>query len=219
MGFEQAKKCYHFSYEIVNLPGNVTMSSREGTIVMFDDLLNEAFSRAAEIVDEKNPDLETSIKDEVSRSVALGALKYPLLAVDNNKIATFDWDRALDFEGQASPYIQYAHVRANSILTRAGEIPASSEPMYELHPSEIELLDRMSQFPEVVERSAAEYKPLLIANYVYDLAQDFTNFYQHCPVLQAEENIRNFRLQLTAAARTVLANGLKLLGISAPNVM
>lgn len=219
MGFEQAKKCYHFSYEIVNLPGNVTMSSREGTVVMFDDLLNEAFARAAAIVDEKNPDLDPSIKDEVSKSVALGALKYPLLAVDNNKIATFDWDRALDFEGQASPYIQYAHVRANSILVRAGALPTASEPKYEFHPSEIELLDRISQFPEMVQRSAADYKPLLIANYVYDLAQDFTNFYQHCPVLQAPDPIRDFRLRLTAAARQVLANSLNILGISAPHVM
>jgi arginyl-tRNA synthetase len=219
MGFEQAKKCYHFSYEIVNLPGNVTMSSREGTVVMFDDLLNEAFARALAIVEEKNPDIDPSLKGEVSRSVALGALKYPLLAVDNNKIATFDWDRALDFEGQASPYIQYAHVRANSILTRAGELPATAEPRHELHPSEIELLDRISQFPEMVQRSAADYKPLLIANYLYELAQDFTAFYQHCPVLQAKDEIRDFRLRLTAATRQVLANGLNLLGISAPNVM
>jgi arginyl-tRNA synthetase len=219
MGFEQAKKCYHFSYEIVNLPGNVTMSSREGTVVMFDDLLNEAFARALAIVEEKNPDIDPSLKDEVSRSVALGALKYPLLAVDNNKIATFDWDRALDFEGQASPYIQYAHVRANSILTRAGKLPTSAEPRYELHPSEIELLDQISQFPEMVQRSAADYKPLLIANYLYELAQDFTAFYQHCPVLQAKDEIRDFRLRLTAATRQVLANGLNLLGVSAPKVM
>jgi arginyl-tRNA synthetase len=146
-------------------------------------------------------------------------LKYPLLAVDNNKIATFDWDRALDFEGQASPYIQYAHVRANSILTRAGKLPTSAEPRYELHPSEIELLDQISQFPEMVQRSAADYKPLLIANYLYELAQDFTAFYQHCPVLQAKDEIRDFRLRLTAATRQVLANGLNLLGVSAPKVM
>lgn len=219
MGFKQAKKCYHLSYEIVNLPGDVTMSSREGTVVMFDDLLNEAFARAAIIVEEKNPSLSPSQKEEISQSVALGALKYPLLAVDNNKTATFDWDRALDFEGQASPYIQYAHVRANSILVRAGNLPPSTEPQYDLHSSEIELLDRLSQFPDIVQRSAVDYKPLLIANYVYDLAQDFTNFYQHCPVIQSQDEIRNFRMLLTAAARQVLANGLNLLGISAPSVM
>jgi arginyl-tRNA synthetase len=219
MGFEQAKKCYHFSYEIVNLPGNVTMSSREGTVVMFDDLLNEAFARALAIVEEKNPIIDPALKEDVSKSVALGALKYPLLAVDNNKIATFDWDRALDFEGQASPYIQYAHVRANSILKRAGNFPSTSEPKYEMHSSEIELLDRISQFPQTVQRSATDYKPLLIANYLYELARDFTVFYQHCPVIQAEDDIRDFRLRLTAATRQVLSNGLNLLGISAPNVM
>jgi arginyl-tRNA synthetase len=219
MGYPQAKNCVHLSYEIVNLPGNVTMSSREGTVVMFDDLLEEAFTRAAAIVEEKNPNLTTFQKEEVSQSVALGALKYPLLAVDNNKTATFDWDRALDFEGQASPYIQYAHVRANSILMRADELPPSTQPQYKLHPSEIELLDRISQFPEIVQRSAEEYKPLLIANYAYELAQAFTSFYQHCPVLQAEENTRKFRLRLTAATRQVLANSLRIMGIPAPNVM
>ena len=219
MGFKQAEKCYHLSYEIVNLPGNVTMSSREGTVVMFDDLINEAFARAKSLVEEKNPGLSSSEKETVSRSVALGALKYPLLSVDNNKIATFDWDRALDFEGQASPYIQYAHVRANSILNKAGEFPDRSTPKHELLAPEIELLDRMSRFPDLVQRAALEYKPLLIANYAYDLAHDFTAFYQYCPVLKAEDEVRDFRLNLTAAARQVLSNSLNLLNIIAPEVM
>jgi arginyl-tRNA synthetase len=219
MGFEQAQQCHHLSYEIVNLPGNVTMSSREGTIVMFDDLLSEAFSRAKDLVEQKNPSLSASEKEIVSRSVALGALKYPLLSVDNNKVATFDWDRALDFEGQASPYIQYAHVRANSILTRAAQYSRRTDVTYELSAPEIELLDRMSRFPEIVQRAATDYKPLLIANYAYDLAQDFTSFYQHCPVIKAEEGIRSFRISLTAAAKQVLSNSLNLLGITAPEVM
>jgi arginyl-tRNA synthetase len=219
MGFKQAEKCYHLSYEIVNLPGNVTMSSREGTVVMFDDLVNEAFARAKSLVEEKNPGLSPSEKETVSRSVALGAIKYPLLSVDNNKTATFDWDRALDFEGQASPYIQYAHVRANSILTKAGKFTRSTTPKHELLAPEIELLDRMSRFPDMVQRAASEYKPLLIANYAYDLANDFTAFYQHCPVLKAEDEVRDFRLNLTAAARQVLSNSLDLLNIVAPEVM
>jgi len=219
MGFKQAEKCYHLSYEIVNLPGNVTMSSREGTVVMFDDLINEAFVRAEKLVEEKNPELSSSEKEAVSRSVALGALKYPLLSVDNNKTATFDWDRALDFEGQASPYIQYAHVRANSIISRAGELPEATSPEFELLAPEIELLDRISRFPEIVQRAALDYKPLLIANYAFDLAHDFSSFYQHCPVLKAKDEVRRFRLGLTAAARQVLSNSLNLLSIVAPEVM
>jgi arginyl-tRNA synthetase len=219
MGFEQAKDCYHLSYEIVNLPGNVTMSSREGTIVMFDDLIHESFNRAHEIVEEKNPTLSESQKKEIAQIVALGALKYPMLAVDNNKVATFDWERALDFEGQAAPYIQYAHVRANSILNKAGKIPDPSPPKHDLELQEISLLDQLSRFPDEVSRSANDYKPLTIANYAYDLARTFTEFYQHCPVLKADQDVRSFRLRLTATTKQTLTNSLRLLGITAPEVM
>lgn len=219
MGFKQASQCHHLSYEIVNLPGNVTMSSREGTVVLFDDLVAEAIARAVQIVEEKNPILSDSQKHEVARIVAMGALKYPLLAVDNNKTATFDWDRALDFEGQAAPYIQYAHVRANSILARADDLPEPISPAYPLETQEVALLDWISRLPDEVQRSARDYKPLLIANYAYELARTFTEFYQHCPVLQAENGKRQMRLRLTAAARQTLANTLRLLGIEAPEVM
>ncbi|HEY43529.1 MAG TPA: arginine--tRNA ligase [Anaerolineae bacterium] len=219
MGFKQGKDCYHLSYEIVNLPGNVTISSREGTIVMFDDLIQEAFRRAHEIVEEKNPTLSENQKKEIAQIVALGALKYPMLSVDNNKVATFDWERALDFEGQAAPYIQYAHVRANSILNKAGTIPDPAPPNHELEVQEISLLDHLSRFPDEVTRSANNYKPLTIANYAYDLARTFSEFYQHCPVLKAEKDVRFFRLRLTAAAKQTLANSLRLLGIKAPEVM
>jgi len=219
IGFEQAEKCFHLSYEIVNLPGNVTISSREGAVVLFDDLITEAFSRAEEIVETKNPDLDRETKLSVARTVALGALKYPMLAVDNNKVATFDWEKALDFEGQAAPYIQYAHVRANSILARSPELPPNLVPDYELERAEITLLDRLSRFSEEVQRAARDYKPLAIANYAYELARDFTGFYQACPVLKAEGAQREVRLRLTAASRQVLQNALALLGIGAPDVM
>ena len=219
MGFEQAKNCVHLSYEIVNLPGNVTMSSREGTVVFFDDLLQEALTRAAAIVNSKNPHLAEETKAQVARSVALGALKYPMLSVDNNKVATFDWERALDFEGQASPYIQYAHVRASSILANSEKLPKVTTPSHELTVEEIALLEKLSLFSTEIERAAKDLKPLHIANYVYDLAKTFTTFYLHCPVLKAEVDVRNFRLNLTSAARQVLANALGLLGIDAPTVM
>jgi len=219
MGFEQAKKCHHLSYEIVNLPGNVTMSSRKGTVVMFNDLLKEAISRAADIIEEKNPALAPDQKRHIAHVVALGALKYPLLAVDSNKVATFDWDRALDFNGQAAPYIQYAHVRASSILSKAGTLPDQTTLRHALEPQEIALLDRISRFPEAVQRSAEDYKPLIIANYTYDLAREFTDFYLSCPVLKAEKPQREFRLRLTAAAKQTLANSLRLLGITALEVM
>jgi arginyl-tRNA synthetase len=219
MGFKQAQNCYHLAYEIVNLPGDVTMSSREGTVVIFEDLLREAIKRASIITKQKNPNLTEAENEDVSRSVALGAIKYSLLAVDTNKIATFDWETALDFEGQASPYIQYAHVRANSILNRAGTLPTKGPEELELESQEISLLDRLSRLPDVIKRSAADYKPLHLANYAYDLAREFNDFYQRSPVLNAEDDIRDFRLRLTAASRQTLANALRIMGIAAPEIM
>jgi arginyl-tRNA synthetase len=142
-----------------------------------------------------------------------------MLSVDNNKVATFDWERALDFEGQAAPYIQYAHVRANSILKRAGDLPSPLSPEYDLDPQEVQLLEKISQLPGEINRSAEELKPLTLANYAYELAKVFTSFYQNCQVIKAEAPQRAFRIRLTAAARQTLANALKLLGIPAPDVM
>ena len=107
-------------YELVNLPGNVVMASRDGTVVLLEDLIREATQRALEVVEEKNPDLAAEQKLAVAQAVGIGAIKYPMLSRENTKIVTFDWQTALDFNGQAAPYIQYAHVRANSILRKAG---------------------------------------------------------------------------------------------------
>lgn len=220
MGYDFAKKCYHLAYEIVNLPGNVTMSSRDGTVVLLEDLINEATSRALQIVKEKNPDLSPKDQETVARMVALGGIKYSMLSRDNTKIVTFDWETALTFEGQAAPYIQYAFVRANSILRKAGQqIPAEGKGDFELSPQEVQLIDLISRFSNEVTRAAAEYKPMMVANYAFSLAQAFNDFYNVCPVLTAETPVRDFRLRLTAAARQAISNSLSLLGIDCPEVM
>jgi arginyl-tRNA synthetase len=219
-GYEWATKCVHLPYELVNLPGNVTMASREGTVVLLEDLIREATQRAREVVEQKNPALSEQDKEIVSRQVALGAIKYPLLARDNAKIATFDWETALDFEGQAAPYIQYAHVRANSILRKAGEALADSiTPTFPLHPAEIQLVDLLSRIPAEIQRAAAEFKTLHLTNLTYQIAKAFSDFYNQCPVLSVDGEVRLFRLRLVAAARQAVANLLACLGISAPEVM
>ncbi len=220
MGKPWADRLYHLPYEIVNLPGNVTMKSREGTVVLLEDLLREAVKRAWEVGQEKNPDLDKAVRREVAEAVAYGALKFPMLARDNTRLATFDWEVALDFNGQAAPYIQYAHVRANSILDKGGGIPRESHtPEHELHVSEIELIDLLSRIPAEVLRAAEEYKTLHITNAAYELARAFSDFYNRCPVLSEEPQVREFRLRLVAAARQGLKNMLGLLGIQAPRVM
>lgn len=218
MGFPQASKCQHLPYGFVTLPEGA-MSSRKGNVVLFMDVLDEAHNRVKQIIAEKNPELGPEERQDVAHKVGLGALAYTMLAVDNVRDIVFEWDRVLDFDGQAAPYIQYAHVRANSILRRAGDIPDEAPPEHELEVQEIALLDRLARFPGEVARAADETKPLIVANYVYELAREFTDFYQNCRVLQAEPKERAFRLRLTAAARQTLANALKLLVIEAPEVM
>lgn len=219
-GYDWAKKCYHLAYEIVNLPGNVTMKSREGTVVLLEDLLTEAIKRAREIVQLKNPSLSDAEMDTIATAVALGAIKFTMLNRDNTKILTFDWQEALDFDGQAAPYIQYAHVRANSILRKAGAgIPADVDYGYKLEESEIVLVDMISRLPAELQRAAAEMKPLYLTTYTFKLAQAFNDFYNQCPVIQVEEPMRSARLRLVAASRQALANSLAFLGITAPEAM
>jgi len=146
-----------------------------------------------------------------------------MLAREISKVVTFDWESALDFNGQAAPYIQYAHVRCNSLLRKAQvedvrELPQATFD-YELDPSEIQLIDLISRLPADVQRAAHEYKTLHITNLAYELAAAFTTFYDACPVLKAEPKVRAARLRLVAATKQALANMLALLGITAPEVM
>ena len=219
-GYEWAGRCQHIPYELVSLPGNVVMASREGTVVLLEDLIREATRRALEVVEEKNPELSPSQKAAIARATGIGAIKYPMLARENTKIVTFDWEAALDFNGQAAPYIQYAYVRASSILRKAGWQTPQEHPFnYELSEAEIQLIDWISRLPKEVQRAAAEYKPLYIASLAYELARSFSDFYTECPVLQAAEPVRSGRLRLVAAARQAIANALALMGITAPEAM
>jgi arginyl-tRNA synthetase len=219
-GYPWANRSQHLPYEVVNLPGNVVMASRDGTIVLLELLIEEAVQRAMQTVEEKNPSLSEEEKGAVAEAVGLGALKYPMLARDNAKIVTFDWQSALDFNGQAAPYIQYAHVRANSILRRLdGSLPDSGPINHELAEAEIQLIDTIARFPNEVKRAAEEYKTLHITNLAFELARDFNDFYKNCPVLKAEPGIRDPRLRLVSAARQTIANALNLLSIQAPEVM
>jgi arginyl-tRNA synthetase len=217
-GFPQAAKCYHLAYEMVTLPSGA-MSSRSGNVVLYEDIARQVLERAREIIDEKNPTLPPERKEEVARQVGLGSLKYSMLSRDNNRVIVFDIEEALSFEGHAAPYIQYAHARACRILEKVDALPEGPYTFRDLTPEEINLIEHLANFPNDVAKAAEEYKPLVIANYVYELAKRFNDFYHVCPVLQAAEPTRSARLALVAATRQTLANGLRLLGIAAPDVM
>ncbi|MCX7624086.1 MAG: arginine--tRNA ligase [Thermomicrobium sp.] len=217
-GFEQASKCYHLAYETVMLPSGA-MSSRLGNVVLYEDVARRVLERAREIIEEKNPTLPPDVKETVARQVGLGSLKYGMLSRDNNRVIVFDIEEALSFEGHAAPYIQYAHARACRILEKVEALPEGPYALDELTREEIELIEQIALFPDEVQHAADEYKPLVIANYVYELAKRFNDFYRVCPVLLAPEPTRSARLAMVAATRQILENGLALLGIAAPEVM
>jgi len=223
-GFEQAANSLHLAYEFVTLPSGV-ISSRKGNAPMLEDVRDAMMSRALGIIREKNPSLPAEEQATVARQVAIGAIKYVMLARDGNKVIVFDPEEALSFDGHAAPYIQYAHARACRILEHAGvtdvEVLAGIEGLTfgQPQPEELTLLQTMAEFPGIVQRAADEHRPLHITNYVYDLAKRFNDFYHACPVLQSGEPVRSARLALVAATRTTLRNGLALLGIDAPTAM
>jgi arginyl-tRNA synthetase len=218
-GFPQAEKCYHLGYGFVSLPEGA-MSARRGRLVLFKDVADEAERRVLSIIAEKNPGLPQEKHQQVARQIGLGALIYTMLSVDNNRDIVFDMNAALNFEGRTAPYIQNAHVRANSILRKASNIPNKARFDYNLSTHEITLIDQISRFPEIVKTAALEYRPIMIANYIYELASSFHSFYHVIPVIKTEDgSTRAARLRLVAAARQTLANGLHLIGIEAPLVM
>ncbi len=218
-GFKQAEKCYHLGYGFVSLPEGA-MSARKGRLILFKDVADEAMRRVQAAIQQKNPDLPQSQRETVAHQVGLGAMTYAMLGVDNNKDIVFEMDAALNFDGHTGPYIQNAHVRANSILKKAGVFPQQADFNYTLTNDEIKLIELISSFPQVVQQAATEYRPLVMANYAYDLANAFHSFYHAVPVLQSDsEQVRLARLRLVAAVRQTLANALSLLDIAAPEVM
>ena len=200
------------------------MSARRGRVILFKDVADEAMKRVLAVESEKSGDIPEGEREKIASQIGLGALTYSILSVDNNKDIVFDIDAALSFDGRTGPYIQNAHVRANSILKKANvqtfKHPKVSLFDYELTKHEIELIELFSRFPQTVEQAANEYRPLVMATYAYDLANAFHSFYHAVPVLQTEdEKIRNARLQLVAASKQVIVNALRLLDIQAPDVM
>ncbi|MEW6241362.1 MAG: arginine--tRNA ligase [Chloroflexota bacterium] len=223
-GFPQASKCHHLSYGYVTLPEGA-MSARRGRVALFKEVYDEAVRRALAVESERSGNVPEGERVKIAEQIGLGALVYSMLAVDNNKDIVFDINEALSFDGRTGPYIQNAHVRANSILKKSKVEGQRSDfgPStfdYELTKHEIELIEQISKFPAAVEQAANEYRPLVMAAYAYDLANAFHSFYHAVPVLQSEdEKVRAARLRLVAAAKQVIANALRLLDIQAPEVM
>lgn len=217
-----AERYTHFAYGLVELPGH-KMSSRRGRAISLDEVLDEAVGRARQEVLKRSPGLGDGDIDRIARLIGVGAVKYALASVEPIKNVTFTWDRAVNFETNSAPFLQYAHARACNILKRAGsEGIHISKPDYGLLSgiAERELVIMIGKFPIAVERAAEGLAPDLIANYANELAAKFNYFYDNFPVIRSEpEGLRDARLALVDAFRIALGNALDLLGIEAPERM
>ncbi len=225
LGFAWAKDLYHMSYGMVELPEG-KMKSREGTVVDADDLMDEMIVTAREMSKElgKLEGLSEEEKQEIFRIIGLGALKYFILKVDPVKNMTFDPKESIDFNGNTGPFIQYTYARIRSVFRKAEEmnIHLKKYPSQVIHPNDKEkiLLKLIYDFPQVVKDAGSQFSPALIANYTYDLAKEYNQYYHDNPILR-EENIayRDFRLELSATIGKIINKGLSLLGIEVPERM
>lgn len=197
------------------------LRSRSGDSVKLVDLLDEAIERAGALVAEKNPDLDDDERAAVARAVGIGAVKYADLSTDRVRDYVFDWDRMLSFDGNTAPYLQYAHARIRSIFRRAGVDPSSVDPsaIALAEPAERELALRILATPSVIAEATSSQSPHRLCTHLFDLAQAFTAFYEHCPVLKVDEPVRGSRLALCDLTARTLSTGLDLLGIEAPERM
>ncbi|HEX2786058.1 MAG TPA: arginine--tRNA ligase, partial [Ilumatobacteraceae bacterium] len=195
------------------------LKSRSGEPVRFVDVVDEAIERATASVLEKNPYLPAAERTQIGRMVGVGALKYADLSTDRVKDYVFDWDRMLAFEGNTGPYLQYAHARIRSILRKGGGRAAAPSVNLAFVTQERALVLRLLQFDAAVEDTLDKFSPHRLCTYLFELAQAFTSFYEACPVLKADEATRQQRLRLCEQTARVLAKGLDLLGIEAPERM
>ena len=223
LGFEWAKNLFHLSYGMVDLPSG-KMKSREGTVVDADDLIVEMAQTAEEISEElgKLDGYSDDEKQELYKTIGLGALKYYILKVDPKKRILFDPKESIDFQGNTGPFIQYTYARIQSILRKSNvnENLTLSAVEVSLDPKEKELLKQLQLFPEVIQNAASQHSPALIANYTYDLVKEFNSFYQNVSILGADnETEKVFRVQLSQTVANVIKNAFGLLGVDVPERM
>lgn len=210
-------KQYHLAYGWVKLKEG-KMSSRTGNIVLAEDIINEAKLKLEKYFGEERDYLKNEIED-ISEKVGISAVKYSMLKIGVTKEISFDLDESVSFEGDSGPYLQYSHVRAKKILEKAGDFQETFQ-VSEVAKEEEGLVKKLLEFPDVVKRAGVGYKPNLIANYAYEIAEAFSSFYHSCPVLKSEdEQTKNFRLTLTKAFKITIKNCLNLLGIETPEKM
>lgn len=217
MGYEWAKDLVHVSFGMISYEGQ-SLSTRKGHVVFLEELLLNAIEKARSIIEEKSPDLEN--KDEVARQVGIGAVVYADLQNNRIKDIDFSWDRALSFDGETGPYVQYTHARCCSALRKAEGLPAAEINFSALADDfSQELLRQLSRFPETVREAAARYEPSIITRAVTELCKAYNKFYYENRILDEDAGVREARVSLTRAVKNTIKTGLWLIGIEAPERM
>ena len=223
LGFKWGKGLVHFSYGMVELP-NGKMKSREGTVVDADDLIEEMYREAKRTSEEsgKLADLSEAERESLYHTIGLGALKYFIIKVDPKKTMLFNPEESIDFNGNTGPFIQYTHARICSILRKASVAFGPSDIALTLQPSakEVRLVKLLGLYPAKVAEAGAALSPAVIANYAYELAKEFNQYYHDTPILrEADEAVLKYRLELIAVLARTLRSAMDLLGISLPDRM
>lgn len=226
LGFKWADDIFHLSYGMVELPEG-KMKSREGTVVDADDLLEQMYDEARKTSEEsgKLADMSDDEKAQLYRMIGLGALKYFIIKVDPKKTMLFNPKESIDFNGNTGPFIQYTHARIKSILRKADDQGIShkaADVLSSIEPSakETRLIKLLSTYPAKVAEAGAAYSPAVIANYAYDLAKEFNQYYHDTRILQEEDqDVRRFRLVLIQTVAEVLVKAMDILGIQLPERM
>ncbi|MCK8058715.1 MULTISPECIES: arginine--tRNA ligase [unclassified Fusibacter] len=215
---DYAKDCIHVNFGMVSLEEG-TLSTRKGRVVFLEDVLKKATQMALEVIDEKNPTLDN--KEEVAKEIGIGAVVFQELFNNRIKDYTFSWSKAMAFEGETGPYVQYAHARANTLIEKAGTVDASKPVDYSLLSDEASnaLIRSLYQFPQSVIDAMEANEPSRVTRYVVGLAQDFNKFYQVNHINVEDEALKLARLSLVKATKQTIKNALYLIGISAPEKM
>ncbi len=217
MGYPWSADCEHVAFGMVSMEDG-TLSTRKGRVVFLEEVFQKAIEKTYAIISEKSPQLED--KETVARQVGVGALVYNTLAASRIKDITFSWDRALNFEGESGPYCQYTHARCCSVLAKAESIPTGDIDYATLDdPHAIALIRLLGSYPRAIHQACSQNEPFHITRHVTDIAQAYNKFYYENRILDAAPNERDARLILTQATRDVIAGGLALLGIAAPEKM
>lgn len=218
MGHDWADTCSHVPFGLINFKG-MKMSTRKGNVIFLEEVLDRAVEMTGAIIEEKNPDLPN--KAQIAEDVGIGAIIYADLDSRRTRDVVFDWEEILNFSGETGPYIQYTHARYCSVLRKYGqEIPPPDVDLTLLsEPEAIEVVKRIEEFPKVIERAAENDEPSLIASYLIELCTAANRFYNACRVVSEDEALTQARVTLVYAIKTVLKNGLALLGIKAPEEM